>query len=159
MQYRYRRGEALPSRRGAIATTQKGSAVWDPRVLWQRRDLDARQADCHVTGLTLSTEQLTFARRAATEAGLEQQLDFQLRDYRDVDERFDHVVSIEMYEAVGERYWPDYFGAIFRALKPGGRAAIQAITGDDRYRPSLWLRRRGLLDLPMATPDSGPAAG
>ena len=91
----------------------------------------ARQADCHVTGLTLSTEQLTFARRAATEAGLEQQLDFQLRDYRDVDERFDHVVSIEMYEAVGERYWPDYFGAIFRALKPGGRAAIQAITIDD----------------------------
>ena len=40
-----------------------------------------------------------------------------------------------------------------------GLAAIQAITGDDRYRPSLWLRRRGLLDLPMATPDSGPAAG
>ena len=53
---------------------------------------------------------------------------FELRDYRDVRETFDRVVSIEMYEAVGEQYWPAYFGAIARALKPGGRAAIQGIT-------------------------------
>jgi cyclopropane-fatty-acyl-phospholipid synthase len=53
---------------------------------------------------------------------------FELRDYRDVRETYDRVVSIEMYEAVGEEYWPAYFGAIARALKPGGRAAIQGIT-------------------------------
>lgn len=83
-----------------------------------------------VTGITLSAEQLKFARAKAHEAGLADRIDFELRDYRDIAERYDHVVSIEMYEAVGEAYWPTYFQAIHDALKPGGRAAIQAITID-----------------------------
>ncbi|MES1950042.1 Cyclopropane-fatty-acyl-phospholipid synthase [Salinisphaera sp. S4-8] len=91
----------------------------------------AAHADCHVTGLTLSNEQLRFARERAQAAGLSDRLRFELRDYRDVERHYDHVVSIEMYEAVGEAYWPTYFAAIQAALKPGGKAAIQAITIDD----------------------------
>ena len=65
-------------------------------------------------------------------------MELRLQDYRDVAERFDHVVSIEMFEAVGEQYWPDYFAAVCRALRPGGRASLQVITIDaarfDGYR-------------------------
>lgn len=87
-----------------------------------------------MTGITLSEEQLRFARERAEAAGLADRIDFQLCDYRDVAGRYDHVVSIEMYEAVGEAYWPGYFQTIHNALKPGGRAAIQAITIDgDRF--------------------------
>lgn len=101
----------------------------------------AAHADCHVTGLTLSNEQLRFAQDATREAGLSDRVSFELRDYRDVAERYDHVVSIEMYEAVGEAYWPTYFKAIHDMLKPGGRAAIQAITiqesSFDYYRANV----------------------
>jgi cyclopropane-fatty-acyl-phospholipid synthase len=54
--------------------------------------------------------------------------DLRLQDYRDTNEQFDHIVSIEMFEAVGERWWPTYFKTVAKALKPGGRAVIQSIT-------------------------------
>lgn len=91
----------------------------------------AQTVGCCVTGITLSQEQLRFAREQAEAAGLSDRITFELRDYRDLEEQYDHVVSIEMYEAVGEAYWPAYFKTIFDALKSGGRAAIQAITIDD----------------------------
>ena len=75
-----------------------------------------------LTGLTLSPAQLEWARRRVPQA------DLRLQDYRDLDERFDHVVSIEMFEAVGERWWPTYFSGVARALRPGGRAVVQSIT-------------------------------
>ena len=75
-----------------------------------------------VTGLTLSPAQLEWARKRVPEA------DLRLQDYRDTSERFEHIVSIEMFEAVGERWWPTYFRTIAQALKPGGRAVIQSIT-------------------------------
>ena len=82
----------------------------------------AVQEGLQVTGLTLSPAQLEWARKRVPEA------DLRLQDYRDTSERFDHIVSIEMFEAVGERWWPTYFRTIARALKPGGRAVIQSIT-------------------------------
>lgn len=88
----------------------------------------AQQSGCQVHSITLSKEQLAEARQRAEQAGVADRVHFELRDYRDVSERYDRVVSIEMYEAVGEAFWPDYFAAIERALKPGGRAAIQGIT-------------------------------
>lgn len=101
----------------------------------------AEQTGCRVTGITLSTEQLLFARERAREAGLEDRVQFELRDYRDIRQRYDHVVSIEMYEAVGEAYWADYFQAIHDALRSGGRAVIQAITiaedSFDYYRANV----------------------
>ena len=75
-----------------------------------------------VTGLTLSPAQLAWARQRVPSA------DLRLQDYRDTTERFDHVVSIEMFEAVGERWWPTYFRTVANALKPEGRAVIQSIT-------------------------------
>jgi cyclopropane-fatty-acyl-phospholipid synthase len=91
----------------------------------------------HVTGLTLSTEQLAYARErlALTARG---QAHFVLRDYRDETGLYDGIASVEMFEAVGERYWPAWFQTVARCLKPGGRAAIQTITIDEalfeRYR-------------------------
>jgi cyclopropane-fatty-acyl-phospholipid synthase len=75
-----------------------------------------------VTGLTLSPAQLAWARQRVPQA------DLRLQDYRDNREQFDHVVSIEMFEAVGERFWPGYFKTVAGALKPGGKAMIQSIT-------------------------------
>jgi len=75
-----------------------------------------------ITGLTLSPAQLDWAQRRVPQA------DLHLQDYRDLNERFDHVVSIEMFEAVGERWWPSYFSTVANALKPEGRAVIQSIT-------------------------------
>ena len=98
----------------------------------------AARSGHRLKGLTLSTEQLAFARRRLDEAGLGEGADFALQDYRDETGQFDGVVSIEMFEAVGEAYWPTYFEAVSRALKPAGRAVIQTITIDDalfeRYR-------------------------
>ncbi|MEF8753155.1 MAG: cyclopropane-fatty-acyl-phospholipid synthase family protein [Accumulibacter sp.] len=79
-------------------------------------------AGLQVTGLTLSPAQLEWARQRVPQA------DLRLQDYRDTREQFDHIVSIEMFEAVGERWWPTYFRSVARALKPGGRAVIQSIT-------------------------------
>jgi cyclopropane-fatty-acyl-phospholipid synthase len=82
----------------------------------------------HVTGLTLSPAQLEFARDLAVARESGSQVDFRLQDYRDVEGRFDRVVSVEMAEAVGEAWWPAYFGKIARSLEPGGRAVLQMIT-------------------------------
>ena len=75
-----------------------------------------------VTGLTLSPAQLAWAQKRVPSA------DLRLQDYRDTKEQFDHIVSIEMFEAVGERWWPTYFKTIAKSLKPGGRAVVQSIT-------------------------------
>lgn len=88
----------------------------------------AQHSGCRVTSITLSEEQLKEARVRAEQAGVADRVSFEIRDYRDVRGQYDRIVSIEMYEAVGEEFWPAYFNAIQRALKPGGRAAIQGIT-------------------------------
>ena len=86
----------------------------------------------HITGVTLSTEQLAFANTRMQSHGVQQRADLRLQDYRDIDDGpYDAVCSIEMIEAVGQEYWPTYFQTIARMLKPGGRACIQSITIDD----------------------------
>ncbi|MGC8697624.1 MAG: class I SAM-dependent methyltransferase, partial [Halothiobacillus sp.] len=79
-------------------------------------------------GITLSTEQQAYATARIRDANLSARAQFHLTDYRDQTGQFDHIVSIEMFEAVGERYWPTYFQTVYNRLKPGGRAAIQVIT-------------------------------
>lgn len=88
----------------------------------------AQRSGCRVHSITLSKEQMAEARLRAEKAGVADRVSFELRDYRDIEGQYDRIVSIEMYEAVGEEYWPGYFAAIEKALKPGGRAAIQGIT-------------------------------
>jgi cyclopropane-fatty-acyl-phospholipid synthase len=89
---------------------------------------------CHVTCLTLSKEQLTYARKRIERAGLSSQVELRLQDYRDVAGKFDRIVSIEMFEAVGEAHWASYFQQLRSCLKPQGRAGLQIITiGDERF--------------------------
>jgi len=90
------------------------------------------------TGLTISAEQHTWARERLAGPGGEPRAEIVLRDYRDEQGRYDGIASIEMFEAVGEAYWPAYFETLKRCLKPGGRAVVQTITIDEalfeRYR-------------------------
>jgi cyclopropane-fatty-acyl-phospholipid synthase len=92
----------------------------------------AREIGAQVTGITISKAQHEFASRRMFEQGLADKAKIELIDYRDVDGRFDRVASIEMFEAVGERYWPAYFGKIGEVLTPGGRAGLQIITIRDQ---------------------------
>ena len=88
----------------------------------------ARSHGVRVTGITLSIAQLEFAQKRIADAQLDHLVDLRLIDYRDVEGQFDYVVSIEMFEAVGERYWATYFKTVHDRLKPNGRALIQSIT-------------------------------
>lgn len=98
----------------------------------------AQRTGCRVTSLTLSTEQAVEARRRVEEAGLSDRVDIRLQDYRDVEGLFDHVVSVEMIEAVGHEYLGAYLQAVDRHLQPGGRFALQAITiPNERYAAYL----------------------
>jgi cyclopropane-fatty-acyl-phospholipid synthase len=99
---------------------------------WGTLAIAAARRGASVVGLTLSTEQKSWADLAIAEAGLADRIDIRLTDYRDVDERFDAIASVEMVEAVGERYWPAYFDCLSRNLKPGGKAALQYIAIDHR---------------------------
>ncbi|RED45791.1 SAM-dependent methyltransferase [Aestuariispira insulae] len=91
--------------------------------------------DAHIQGLTLSKEQWVFARERAIEGGFTDRSQFLLQDYRDSQGKFDAVVSIEMFEAVGEAYWNQYFTMLKDRLKPGAPAVLQVITIDeDRFK-------------------------
>jgi cyclopropane-fatty-acyl-phospholipid synthase len=96
----------------------------------------AKTRGVKVHGITLSREQLAFAQARIAKAGLEALATFEFIDYRDVarktNAQHDYIVSIEMFEAVGEKYWPTYFKAVHDCLKPNGRAVIQAITIEEK---------------------------
>ncbi|MEQ8403012.1 MAG: cyclopropane-fatty-acyl-phospholipid synthase family protein [Roseitalea porphyridii] len=95
----------------------------------------AREIGCRVTGLTISREQFDFARERIRLAGLNDKVTIKFQDYRDETERYDKVVSIEMFEAVGEEYWETYFAKVRDVLKPGGKAGLQIITIDEKAFP------------------------
>jgi len=91
----------------------------------------AKEIGARVTGLTISPAQFEFARKRLFNLGLAERADIKLVDYRDVAGRYDRVASIEMFEAVGEAYWPAYFAKVREVLTPGGRAGLQIITIKD----------------------------
>lgn len=93
----------------------------------------AQRFGAEVVGVTLSREQLAFARERAAQWGVADRVDLRLQDYRDVPGRFDRIVSIEMIEAVGEAYWPTYFATLRERLAPGGVAVLQAITINEQH--------------------------
>lgn len=120
------------------AGVQPGDHILEIGCGWGGFAEHAARAGCRVTGITVSAAQLEYARERIARAGLGDRVTLQLCDYRDLGGQFDHVVSIEMFEAVGERYWPGYFAMIRDRLRPGGRALVQSITiaesKFDRYR-------------------------
>tara|TARA_Y100001978_G_scaffold195972_1_gene204914 strand:- start:29 stop:1258 length:1230 start_codon:yes stop_codon:yes gene_type:complete len=91
-------------------------------------EIAAKEYKCNVVGITLSNEQAKFAQRRMQETQLTNLVDIRIEDYRDVQGSFDKIVSIEMFEAVGEEHWRNYFETIKTRLKPGGLAGIQSIT-------------------------------
>lgn len=95
----------------------------------------ARSRGVKIHGITLSKQQLAFAQSRIASVGLDDLATFEYIDYRDVTASYDYIVSIEMFEAVGERFWPTYFKAVHDRLKPSGRAVIQAITIDEQAFP------------------------
>ena len=99
---------------------------------WGTLAIEAAKRGADVIGLTLSEEQKAWADQRIAEAGLGERIEIRLQDYREVAEQFDAVASVEMVEAVGQRWWGAYLGAIARNLKPGGRAALQFISMDHR---------------------------
>jgi cyclopropane-fatty-acyl-phospholipid synthase len=104
----------------------------------------AGEIGARVTGVTISRAQHDFARQRLFEQGLADKTDIRLMDYRDVQGTFDRVASIEMFEAVGEAYWPAYFGKVREVLSPGGRAGLQIITIRDELF-SVYRRRSDFL--------------
>ncbi len=119
---------------------ERTSAPLDARLLeigcgWGGFAETAARAGHHVTGLTLSLEQHAWAQARLRKVGLDAKADLRLQDYRDTKGQFDAIVSIEMFEAVGERWWATWFAAVARLLAPGGRAVVQTITiHDDRFQ-------------------------
>ena len=103
---------------------------------WGTLAIEAAKRGAEVVGLTLSIEQKAWAEERIAEAGLSERIEIRLQDYRHTSEQFDAVASVEMVEAVGQRWWPAYVDSIARNLKPGGRTALQFIS----IRPELFDR-------------------
>ena len=100
----------------------------------------AREVGCRVTGLTISHQQHDFAKARIAKAGLGDKVDIRLQDYRDETGTYDRVASIEMFEAVGEKYWPVFFGKLRDCLLPGGMAGLQVITINEAAFPAYRKR-------------------
>lgn len=128
----------------------------------------AEQHGCRVTGITLSNEQHDFAREHVRRKGLEDRVDIRIEDYRDVRGKYDGIASIEMFEAVGENNWPQFFSNMGQRLANHGRAALQVITIDekrfDSYRNKTDFIQRyvfpgGMLPSPTAFREHAKQAG
>jgi len=117
---------------------EPGQALLEVGCGWGGFAEQAAQQGHSLRGVTLSREQLDYARQRILAAGLNQSVQLDFCDYRDIEQQYDALVSIEMFEAVGEAHWDSYFAMLDRVLKPGGQAVLQIITIDDsrfeRYR-------------------------
>jgi cyclopropane-fatty-acyl-phospholipid synthase len=131
-------------------------------------EVAANEFGAEVVSVTISDAQYAYAKKRIADAGLAGKVDIQLRDYRDITGQFDAIVSIEMFEAVGEKYWPVYFGKLAEVLKPGGKALLQIITIDERFfndyrnRPDFiqhYIFPGGMLISPERIKAQGEAAG
>ncbi|MCP9271669.1 class I SAM-dependent methyltransferase [Mycolicibacterium arenosum] len=105
-----------------------GSRLLEIGTGWGELAIRAAARGAHVHSITLSAEQQRMAQQRVADAGLSDRVVIELKDYREVDGLYDAVVSVEMIEAVGYRFWPTYFHTLDRLVSPGGRVAIQAIT-------------------------------
>jgi len=111
-----------------LAQIQQNERVLEIGCGWGGFAEYAAQQNANVLGLTLSEQQHNYAKARLEMAGLDDLTTIRLQDYRDVEGQFDHIVSIEMFEAVGKEYWQTYFEVLKERLRPGGRAVLQIIT-------------------------------
>ncbi|MBW0104746.1 cyclopropane-fatty-acyl-phospholipid synthase family protein [Pseudonocardia sp. KRD291] len=111
-----------------MAGVRDGMHVLEIGTGWGGLATRAAQRGARVTTLTISAEQKALAEQRLEREGVADRVQVLLRDYREAQGSYDAVVSVEMVEAVGEAYWPTYFGALDRLLAPGGKVGLQAIT-------------------------------
>jgi cyclopropane-fatty-acyl-phospholipid synthase len=141
-------GEAQRNKYASLANEiglQRGHDVLEIGCGWGGfAEFAAGEVGANVTGVTISKKQYEFARKRVFEKGLGERVDIRLMDYRDVEGQFDRVASIEMFEAVGEAYWPAYFAKVRDVLSPGGLAGLQIITIRDELF-SVYRRRSDFL--------------
>jgi cyclopropane-fatty-acyl-phospholipid synthase len=114
-----------------LAGVRDGSRVIEIGTGWGEAAIRAAQRGARVTTLTLSVQQAELARTRALAAGVSDRITIEVRDYRDAVGEYDAAISIEMIEAVGVAYWPQYFRTVERLLAPGGRFGLQSITMPD----------------------------
>jgi cyclopropane-fatty-acyl-phospholipid synthase len=123
-----------------VLQLRAGMRVLEIGCGWGGFALHAARQGIRVHGVTISPAQYEWARERVAQAGLRDLVTIELRDYRDLRGIYDAAVSVEMFEAVGERYWPTFFTVLGRMLKPGAHALVQSITMDDsrfaEYRSS-----------------------
>jgi cyclopropane-fatty-acyl-phospholipid synthase len=113
---------------------QEGQSLLEIGCGWGAfAEFAAREFGARVTAITISEAQHAFAAARIQAAGLAERVEVRLQDYRDVEGHFDRIASIEMFEAVGEHYWPVFFGRLRELLAPSGRAGLQVITIADRH--------------------------
>jgi len=110
-----------------LADVGPGTRLLEIGTGWGTLAIEAARRGAIVTTVTLSIEQAELARQRIRTAGLSDRVDVLVQDYRCVDGSYDAVVSVEMIEAVGERYWPEYFTVLARLVRPGGAIALQSI--------------------------------
>lgn len=111
----------------------RGAKILEIGCGWGGFAMHAAQRGMRVDGITISPAQLAIAQQRVAQGGYADQVQLRLCDYRDLQEEYDAIVSIEMFEAVGEKYWPGYFSVLQRCLKPGARAVVQSITIDEKH--------------------------
>lgn len=135
---------------------------------WGELAIRAASRGADVVTITLSSEQQELAAKRIADAGLADRVDVRLQDYREVTGRFDAIVSVEMIEAVGEEYWPEYFAALDRLLAPAGTVVLQAILMEhERYlatrRSYGWIQKHifpgGLIPSEQAIREISGAVG
>jgi cyclopropane-fatty-acyl-phospholipid synthase len=114
-----------------LAGVRTGSRVVEIGTGWGEAAIRAAQRGARVTTLTLSVQQAELARTRAEAAGVSDRITIDVRDYRDAVGEYDAAISIEMIEAVGVAFWPEYFRTVDRLLAPGGRFGLQSITMPD----------------------------
>ncbi len=131
-------------------------------------ELAAREYGVSVLGITLSAAQLEYARARVAGTDIASRVEFRLEDYRDTRGHFDRIVSVEMFEAVGETFWPAYFATLRERLAPGGLVGLQTITIEDRLFPDYhttadFIQRHvfpgGMLPCPSRLRDEADKAG
>lgn len=115
----------------AMLDAEAGQHLLEIGCGWGAMAEAAAERGLKLTGITLSQAQLAWARARFDGSPLAAQVELRLQDYRDLTETFDHIVSVEMFEAVGEEYWPTYMETLHERLRPGGTAALQVITISD----------------------------
>jgi cyclopropane-fatty-acyl-phospholipid synthase len=113
-----------------LAGVGAGTRMLEIGTGWGALAIAAGRRGAEVTSVTLSEEQLVLARDRLRAAGVADRVRLELADYREVTGSYETIVSVEMIEAVGEEFWPDYFTSLDRLLAPGGTVALQAILMD-----------------------------